>query len=46
MLAGARYRTIPWQMGVVTSLLKVTPGWLFDRLTKRRKQKPRVMAGS
>ncbi|MBS1134265.1 MAG: short-chain dehydrogenase, partial [Burkholderiaceae bacterium] len=46
MIAGARYRTIPWQMGAATALLKVMPRWLFDRITKRRKQKPRVTAGN
>lgn len=46
MLAGTRYRTIPWQMGVVTTVLKWMPRWLFDRLTKRRKQKPRAAATS
>jgi hypothetical protein len=44
MIAGVRYRTIPWQMGWVTGLLKVMPRWLFDRVTKRRKQKPRAAA--
>jgi hypothetical protein len=42
--AGVRYRTIPWQMGVVGFVLKWLPRWLFDRLTKRRKQKPRAAA--
>jgi NADP-dependent 3-hydroxy acid dehydrogenase YdfG len=44
MLAGVRYRTIPWQMGVVGTLLKFAPRWLFDRVMKRRKQKPRAVA--
>jgi hypothetical protein len=44
MIAGVRYRTIPWQMGVVTALLRVVPNWLFDRLVARRKQKPRASA--
>ena len=44
MIAGVRYRTIPWQMGWATALLKVMPRWLFDRITKRRKQKPRATA--
>ena len=44
IVAGARYRTIPWQMGVVTSALRVLPRWLFDRMTARRKQKPRAGA--
>ena len=44
MLAGVRYRTIPWQMGVVSIVLKWMPRWLFDRVTMRRKQKPRATA--
>ncbi len=42
IIAGVRYRTIPWQMGWVTALLKLMPGWLFDRIMARRKQKPRA----
>ncbi|HSQ11077.1 MAG TPA: SDR family oxidoreductase [Burkholderiaceae bacterium] len=44
VLAGVRYRTIPWQMGVVTTLLKFMPRALFDLLTRGRKQKPRATA--
>jgi len=44
MLAGVRYRTIPWQMGIVAGILKILPRWLFDRVMKRRKQKPRAAA--
>ena len=43
ILAGVRYRTIPWQMGVVAALLRMLPRWLFDRATARRKQKPRAV---
>ncbi len=46
MLAGVRYRTIPWPMGVVSAVLKLMPRGLFDRLTRRRKQKPRASSGS
>jgi short-subunit dehydrogenase len=42
IVAGVRYRTIPWQMGVVSAALKWMPRWLFDRVTMRRKQKPRA----
>ncbi len=42
IVAGVRYRTIPWQMGWITALLKVMPGWLFDRIMAGRKQKPRA----
>jgi short-subunit dehydrogenase len=44
IVAGARYRTIPWQMGVVAALLRLTPRWLFDRVFGRRAQKPRATA--
>lgn len=44
IIAGARYRTIPWQMGAVAVLLRLLPRWLFDRVTSRRKQKPRAVA--
>jgi short-subunit dehydrogenase len=43
IVAGVRYRTIPWQMGVVTALMKLIPRWLFDRLVANRRQKPRAV---
>lgn len=43
IVAGARYRTIPWQMGVVAVLLRALPRALFDRLFAKRKQKPRAI---
>ena len=46
MLAGVRYRTIPWPMGLVATLLKWLPRGLFDRVMSRRKQKPRAAAAS
>lgn len=39
--AGARWRVIPWQMGVVVHLLRAMPNALFDRLLARRARKPR-----
>ncbi len=39
--AGARWRVIPWQMGIVVHLLRVVPNALFDRLLARRARKPR-----
>ena len=42
IIAGVRYRTIPWQMGWVTALLKLMPRALFDRIMANRKQKPRA----
>ncbi|MCW7538403.1 SDR family oxidoreductase [Aquabacterium sp. A7-Y] len=39
--AGASYRVIPWQMGIVTKLLRVLPNWLFDRALAGRARKKR-----
>jgi short-subunit dehydrogenase len=39
--AGASYRVIPWQMGVVTKLLRVLPNALYDRLLAGRPRKQR-----
>ena len=33
--AGASYRVIPWQMGVVARLLRPLPNALFDRAARR-----------
>lgn len=39
--AGASYRVIPWQMGVVTKLLRLLPNALFDRVFAGRPRKHR-----
>lgn len=39
--AGASYRVIPWQMGVVAKLLRLLPDPLFDRLLAGRPRKRR-----
>ena len=39
--AGRRYRVIPWQMGVVATLLRLLPNALFDRVFAGRPRKPR-----
>jgi short-subunit dehydrogenase len=39
--AGASYRVIPWQMGVVAKLMRVLPNALFDRLVQGRGRKRR-----
>jgi short-subunit dehydrogenase len=39
--AGASYRVIPWQMGVLGKLLRMLPNWLFDRLLAGRARKHR-----
>ena len=40
--AGASYRVIPWQMGVVARLLRLLPNAVFDRLFAGRPRKPRL----
>ncbi len=42
--AGASYRVIPWQMGVVAKLLRLLPNALFDWLLAGRPRKPRASA--
>lgn len=39
--AGASYRVIPWQMGVVAKLLRLLPNAWFDRLLAGRPRKHR-----
>jgi short-subunit dehydrogenase len=39
--ARRRVAVIPWQMAAVSLLLRVMPGWLFDRLAARAPRKPR-----
>lgn len=38
---GTRHVVIPWQMGIVATLLRGVPGWLYDRVAAKRKRKPR-----
>jgi NAD(P)-dependent dehydrogenase (short-subunit alcohol dehydrogenase family) len=42
--AGASFRVIPWQMGLVAGLLRVLPNALFDLLFARAPQKARKEA--
>lgn len=39
--AGASYRVIPWQMGVVAKLLRLLPNWLYDLAFSKAPHKPR-----
>lgn len=39
--AGASYRVIPWQMGIVARLLRLLPNALFDRMLAGRPRKQR-----
>jgi len=43
--AGASYRVIPWQMGVVAKLLRLLPNGLFDRVLAGRPRKHRQGEG-
>ncbi|QHE88677.1 SDR family oxidoreductase [Hydrogenophaga sp. BPS33] len=43
--AGASYRVIPWQMGVVAKLLRLLPNALFDRVLTGRPRKHRQGEG-
>ena len=36
-----RLAVIPWQMAIVSALLRATPAWLYDRLAARAPRKPR-----
>jgi short-subunit dehydrogenase len=39
--ARRRLAVIPWQMALVAAVLRVLPGWLYDRLMARGPRKPR-----
>lgn len=39
--AKRRLAVVPWQMAAVSTVLRLTPGWLFDRLASRAPRKPR-----
>ena len=39
--ARRRVAVIPWQMAMVSVLLRLVPGWLYDRLGARAPRKPR-----
>ena len=42
--AGASYRVIPWQMGLVAKLLRALPNALYDLAFTRAPRKPRASA--
>jgi short-subunit dehydrogenase len=42
--ARRRLAVIPWQMAAVSSLLRILPGWLYDRMAARAPRKPRDVA--
>ena len=39
--ARRRLAVIPWQMALVSVLLRAMPGWLFDRIASRAPRKPK-----
>jgi len=39
--ARRRLAVIPWQMALISVLLRALPGWLYDRLAARAPRKPR-----
>ena len=41
IVAGASYRVIPWQMGIVAKLMRAMPNALFDRVLAGRPRKRR-----
>src|SRR5690606_5048479 len=42
IVQGVSYRVIPWQMGVVSRLMRLFPNWLYDRLARQAPRKPRL----
>jgi NAD(P)-dependent dehydrogenase (short-subunit alcohol dehydrogenase family) len=42
--ARRRLAVIPWQMALVSILLRTMPGWIYDRLASRAPRKPRDVA--
>src|SRR5712671_2191613 len=42
--ARRRLAVIPWQMAAVSSLLRIVPDWLYDRMAARAPRKPRDVA--
>lgn len=41
IVAGASYRVIPWQMGVLAKVLRALPNGVFDRVLAKRARKAR-----
>jgi short-subunit dehydrogenase len=39
--AKRRLAVIPWQMALASALMRILPGWLYDRLMARAPRKPR-----
>lgn len=41
---GSSFAVVPWQMALVSRLMKVLPNWLYDALFSRAPHKPRKLA--
>ena len=39
--ARRRLAVIPWQMAIISSVLRALPPWAYDKLTSRAPRKPR-----
>jgi hypothetical protein len=46
ILAGVSYKVIPWQMGLVATMLRLLPNSVFDRAFGSRPYKPRRQPGA
>ena len=44
IMGGKKYTTIPWEMGVLSKILRLIPNGIFDKILASRKQKPRATA--
>lgn len=44
--ARRRLAVIPWQMALVSFVLRTLPGWVYDRLAARAPRKPRGLTGN
>jgi short-subunit dehydrogenase len=40
--SGTSYRVIPWQMGIVSKLMRLLPNWLYDKAVAGRGRKKRL----
>jgi short-subunit dehydrogenase len=41
-----RVAVIPWQMALVTSVMRILPNWLYDRLAAGAPRKPRGLSSN
>jgi hypothetical protein len=44
--AKRRVAVIPWQMALVSIVLRILPGWIYDRLAANAPRKPRGVVNS